>query len=56
MLTQSGIFDDLENYATEPKDGVVLGRVDHKKKEKQGVVVTIEAFQVKQKETPRDEL
>ncbi|KAF2107129.1 hypothetical protein BDV96DRAFT_470044, partial [Lophiotrema nucula] len=44
-----GIFDDLENYATEPKHGVVLGRVDHKKGPKQEVVVTIEAFQVKQK-------
>ncbi len=52
----TGIFDDLENYATEPRDGVVLGRVEHKKSGKHDVEVTIEAFQVKRTETGRDEL
>ncbi|KAF2791198.1 hypothetical protein K505DRAFT_207308, partial [Melanomma pulvis-pyrius CBS 109.77] len=39
-----GLFEDLENYSNEPKDGVVVGRMSHKSKGKNEVEVTIEAF------------
>ncbi|KAF2278025.1 uncharacterized protein EI97DRAFT_432112 [Westerdykella ornata] len=53
-----GVFDYLETYSTEPKDGAILGKVEHKKTGKNEVEITIEAFQVKEKaaENQRDEL
>ncbi|KAF2270193.1 hypothetical protein CC78DRAFT_574322 [Lojkania enalia] len=51
-----GLFEDLENYSTEPKDGAVLARLEHTRKEKNEIEFTIEAFQVKKAEQSRDEL
>jgi hypothetical protein len=51
-----GLFDDLENYSNELKDGAVVGRMSHKKKGENEVEVTIEAFQVVKAERERDEL
>ncbi|KAF2448135.1 hypothetical protein P171DRAFT_508261 [Karstenula rhodostoma CBS 690.94] len=42
-----GLYEDLENYSAEPKEGVVLGRVAHKSVGANEVEVTLEAFQVK---------
>jgi len=51
------LFEDLENYSNEPKDGAVVGRLSHKIGEKNAVEITIEAFQLKKKvEQKRDEL
>ena len=50
-----GLFEDLENYSNEPKDGVVIGRLSHKQV-KNEVEVAIEAFQVKKTAQRRDEL
>lgn len=45
-----GIFDDLENYSTTPKDGAVVGKVEHRKMDNNVVEITIEAFQVRDRE------
>ncbi|KAF2465703.1 uncharacterized protein BDR25DRAFT_238955 [Lindgomyces ingoldianus] len=56
-LDCEGVFDDLENYSNEPKDGVVIARLEHKKTGEKEVEVTIEAMQVKKAaEQKRDEL
>lgn len=44
-----GVFEDLENYSTEAKDGVVLSKVTHKSTGKNEVEITIDAFQIKRK-------
>lgn len=50
--------EDLELYSTEAKDGAILGKVSHKKKGKNEIEITVEAFQVKKKavESQKDEL
>lgn len=44
-----GVFEDLENYSAEPKDGVVLSTVTHKSIGKNEVEITVDAFQIRQK-------
>lgn len=53
-----GVFDDLEIYSNEPKDGAVIGKVTHTNTGEKEVRFTIEAMQVKAKkgEETRDEL
>ena len=51
-----GIFDDLDSYSAEAKDDAVLGTVEYETKGDHEVEITIEAFQIKKKETGRDEL
>ena len=51
-----GLFEDLENYSNELKEGAVVGRMSHTKKGDNEVEVTIEAFQVTKAERERDEL
>ena len=54
-----GVFDDLENYSNEPKDGAVIGKVSHTNIGDKEVKFTVEALQVKAKggsEDGRDEL
>jgi hypothetical protein len=43
------VFDDLENYANEPKDGAVVGKVTHSEAGKGEVQFTVEALLVKKK-------
>jgi hypothetical protein len=50
------VFDDLDAYSTEPKDGAVLGKVEYKNAGKNEVEIAIEAFQVRARDTGRDEL
>lgn len=57
MLTSClGVFEDLDNYSTELKDGAVVGNLEHKKTGKNKVELSIEAFLVKKKGDDRDEL
>jgi hypothetical protein len=42
-------FDDLENYANEPRDGAVVGKVTHSEAGKGEVDFTVEALVVKKK-------
>lgn len=51
-----GVFDDLENYSNDPKDGFVIGKVAHSNQGKNKVEFTVEALQVKAQEQSRDEL
>jgi hypothetical protein len=54
-----GVFDDLENYSNEPKDGAVIGKVSHTNVGEKEVRFTVEALQVKASggsEDGRDEL
>ncbi|KAI8941907.1 hypothetical protein NX059_000021 [Plenodomus lindquistii] len=56
-----GVFDDLENYSNEPRDGAVIGKVKHRKTGEKEVEFTVEAMVVKRKggvegEEGRDEL
>jgi hypothetical protein len=43
------VFDDLDNYSNEPKDGAVVGKVTHSPSGKNEVQFTVEALQVKAK-------
>jgi hypothetical protein len=56
LIDVLGLFEDLENYSNEPKNGAVVGRVSHTKKGDNEVQITIEAFQVVNAEQKRDEL
>jgi hypothetical protein len=49
-----GVFDDLENYSNEPKDGVVIARMEYKSTGDKAVEVKIEAMQVKKETTGRE--
>lgn len=40
----------------EAKDGAVIARVEHKRKDKHDIEVTVEALQVQKTEQGRDEL
>ncbi|KAF2845559.1 hypothetical protein T440DRAFT_264093 [Plenodomus tracheiphilus IPT5] len=56
-----GVFDDLENYSNEPRDGAVIGKVQHTNTGEKEVKFTVEAMLVKKKsdaegEEGRDEL
>ena len=51
-----GVFDDLENYSNEPKDGAVIGKVMHTNTGEKEVKFTVEALQVKAKAEAKDEL
>ncbi|KAL5424713.1 hypothetical protein PMIN05_012145 [Paraphaeosphaeria minitans] len=51
-----GLYEDLENYSTEPKEGVVLGKVAHKTLGKNEVEIALDAFQVKGAAGGKDEL
>ncbi|KAH9866519.1 hypothetical protein J1614_008209 [Plenodomus biglobosus] len=55
-----GVFDDLENYSNEPRDGAVIGKIQHTNTGEKEVKFTIEAMLVKKKgaegEEGRDEL
>ncbi|KAL1605083.1 hypothetical protein SLS60_004626 [Paraconiothyrium brasiliense] len=51
-----GLYEDLENYSAEPKEGVMLGKVAHKSLGKNGVEITLDAFQVKGAAGAKDEL
>ncbi|KAF1847577.1 uncharacterized protein K460DRAFT_279393 [Cucurbitaria berberidis CBS 394.84] len=55
-LECEGVFDDLENYANEPKDGGVIGKVAHTNTGDKEVKFTVEALQVKTKTAAKDEL
>lgn len=46
-LDCEGVFDDLENYSNEPKDGVVIGKVQHTNTGDKEVRFTVEAMQIK---------
>ncbi|KAH7076263.1 hypothetical protein FB567DRAFT_608959 [Paraphoma chrysanthemicola] len=48
-LECENVFDDLENYSNEPKDGKVLGKVTHSAGGKNEVKFTVEALVVKKK-------
>ncbi|KAJ4363447.1 hypothetical protein N0V83_009740 [Neocucurbitaria cava] len=50
-LECEGVFDDLENYSNEPKDGAVIGKVMHTNTGEKQVKFTVEALQVKAKKT-----
>lgn len=50
------MFDDLENYSNEPKDGAVIGKVTHVNTGKNEVKFTVEALQVKARASGKDEL
>ncbi|KAF1829541.1 hypothetical protein BDW02DRAFT_535995 [Decorospora gaudefroyi] len=54
-LVCDGVFDDLENYSNEPKDGAVIGKVTHTNTGEKEVKFTVEAMQVKAK-AGKDEL
>ena len=57
LISTTGVYEDLENYSVEPKEGVVLGKLEHKKSGKHDVQITVWAFQIKKKgEQERDEL
>lgn len=43
------VFDDVDNYSNEPKDGAVIGKVTHSKSGKREVQFTVEALQVQKK-------
>ncbi|KAH8702895.1 hypothetical protein GQ44DRAFT_631008 [Phaeosphaeriaceae sp. PMI808] len=43
------VFDDLENYSNEPKDGAVIGKVTHSPAGKNEVQFTVEALQINAK-------
>lgn len=43
------MFDDLDNYANEPKDGAVVGKITHSSEGKNEVRFTVEALQVRRK-------
>jgi hypothetical protein len=45
----TGVFDDLENYENEPRDGAVIGKVTHTKTGDKEVKFTVEAMLVKKK-------
>ncbi|KAK7181635.1 hypothetical protein DPSP01_014221 [Paraphaeosphaeria sporulosa] len=51
-----GLYEDLENYSAEPKEGVVLGKVAHKTLGKNEVEITLNAFQIKGAAGSKDEL
>lgn len=51
-----GIFDDLENYSNEPKEGAVIGKVSHTNTGDKQVKFTVEALQVKARSSAKDEL
>lgn len=51
-----GLYEDLDNYSAEPKEGVVLGRVAYKSVGKNEVSVTLDAFQIKGASGGKDEL
>lgn len=55
-----GVFDDLEKYSNEPRDGAVIGKVQHTNTDDKEVKFTVEAMLVKKKvgegEEARDEL
>lgn len=42
-----GVFEDLEKYSAEAREGAVLGKVAYKSLEKNEVEVTLDAFLVK---------
>jgi hypothetical protein len=50
-----GVFDDLENYFNEPRDGAVIGKVSHTNIGEKEVKFTVEAMQVKAKAGESDE-
>ncbi|CAN9267860.1 unnamed protein product [Alternaria alternata] len=50
-----GVFDGLENYSNEPKDGAVIGKISHTNTGDKEVKFTVEALKVKAKDG-RDEL
>ncbi|KAG9189471.1 hypothetical protein G6011_06339 [Alternaria panax] len=50
-----GVFDGLESYSNEPKDGAVIGKVSHTNTGDKEVRFTVEALKVKAKDG-RDEL
>lgn len=53
------MFEDLENYSNEPRDGAVIGKVAHTNTGEKEVRFTVEALQVKAKDAEaegRDEL
>jgi hypothetical protein len=43
------VFDDLENYSNEPRDGAIVGKVTHSEAGKGEVQFTVEALVVKKK-------
>jgi hypothetical protein len=52
-----GLFEDLEIYSAEAKDGAVIAKVEHKSTGKNSIEFTVEAMQVKTKaEQQKDEL
>jgi hypothetical protein len=51
-----GLYEDLDNYSAELKDGAVLGKLVHKSVGKNQVEITLDAFQVKGAAGARDEL
>jgi hypothetical protein len=51
-----GLYEDLENYSAELKEGAVLGKLAHKSVGKNEVEITLDAFQVKQAAGAKDEL
>ncbi|KAF1942787.1 hypothetical protein EJ02DRAFT_502514 [Clathrospora elynae] len=58
-LECEGVFDDLETYSNEPKDGAVIGKVSHTNIGEKEVRFSVEALQVKAKagrQDRRDEL
>jgi hypothetical protein len=50
-----GVFDGLEKYSNEPKDGAVIGKISHTNTGDKEVKFTVEALKVKAKDG-RDEL
>lgn len=56
----AGLFEDLEIYSAEAKDGAVIAKVEHKSTGKNGIEFTVEAMQVRTKadkqEQEKDEL
>jgi hypothetical protein len=49
MLTETGVFEDLDNYVREPTDGGVVATLAHKNLGKNDVEITMEAQQLKLK-------
>jgi hypothetical protein len=50
-----GVFDDLEKYANEPRDGAVIGKVRHTRTGDKEVRFTVEAMVVKKKKKEGEE-
>ncbi|KAF2126272.1 hypothetical protein P153DRAFT_298418 [Dothidotthia symphoricarpi CBS 119687] len=51
-----GAFAGLEEYANEPRDGAVIGKVDYKKTGEREVEFSVEGLKVQEKEGGRQEL